>query len=169
MGKENEIVDLVDVSGQIMKKGIPRPEAEQHPGLYLQIVIAVIFDDAGKVLVQKRALTKRTCPGDLDHVCGAVESGETPEMATTRESLEETGLNVHDLKIVEQKLNSYGRFRYLLAGIANGEPNSYDTVEVEWVKFISPEELKAKNQSGELTFVGEFFEDMELALNARDK
>jgi len=165
MSKETEIVDLVDASGQIQKRGVPRVEVEKYTDLHLQIVIAVIFDYAGRILAQKRALTKSTCPGDIDHVCGAVKSGETPEMATARESLEETGLKVKNLKIVEQGVNSYNRYRYLLVGVANGEPNSYDPAEVEWVKFISPEELKVKSQSGEFTFVGEFFEDMELALN----
>jgi len=167
MIKEVELVDLVDASGKIQKKSVPRTEIEQNPDLHLQIVIAVIFDDDGRVLAQKRALTKSTCPGDVDHVCGAIMAGETPETATARESLEETGLRIHDLKIVEQGVNSYKRFRYLLAGVAEGEPNSLDPAEVEWVRFIPPEELKAKNQSGELTFVGEFFEDMELALKSR--
>lgn len=168
MTKETELVDLVNASGQIQLSGIPRTEIEHHPDLHLQIIIAVIFNDEGKVLAQRRALTKSTCPGDIDHVCGAIGSGETPETATTRESLEETGLKVKNLKVVEQGVNSYNRYRYLLVGVANGEPNSYDPAEVEWVKFISPEELKAKSLSGELTFVGEFFEDMELAWKSKE-
>ncbi|OGM26847.1 hypothetical protein A2627_05525 [Candidatus Woesebacteria bacterium RIFCSPHIGHO2_01_FULL_39_28] len=167
MSKEIELVDLVDASGQIKKKAIPRSEAEQHPNLHLQIVIAAIFDYAGQLLVQRRALTKSTCPGDIDLVCGAVVSGETPEKAAIRESLEETGIEPKNLKVVQSGVNSYSRFRYLLIGEADGESNSYDPVEVEWVKFMSPDELRAKNQSGELTFVGEFFEDMELAIDGK--
>jgi len=164
MSKEIELVDLVDASGQIKKKRVPRTDAGEFLNLHLQIAVAVVFDDEGRILCQRRALTKSTCPGDIDHVCGAIKSGETPEIAIKREGLEETGLEINRLKTVEQGVNSYNRFRYLLTGVANGEPNSYDLNEVEWVRFISIQDLISKRESGELTFVGEFFEDMKLAL-----
>jgi 8-oxo-dGTP pyrophosphatase MutT (NUDIX family) len=168
MGKEIELVDLVDASGQIQKRGVSRTKAEQDPSpdLHLQIAIAVVFDDLGRVLVQKRALTKKSCPGDLDHVCGAVKTGETPEEAAVREGFEETGLEIHCLRIVEQGLNSYHRFRHLLVGLARGEPKPSDPTEIEWVRFMYPQELRGKQKTGELTFVDEFFQDMELALGS---
>jgi len=162
-----ELVDLVDASGKIQKTEVPRNETEKYLDLHLQIAIAVAFNSEGKVLVQKRALTKSTCPGDLDHTCGALKSGETPMVAINREALEETGLVLSDLKVIDQRLNSYGRYRYLLVAKASGEPNGYDPEEVEWVRFILPEDLKNGKQSGELSFVGEFFEDMDLALRNR--
>ena len=122
MSNEIELVDLVDASGKIQKKGVARDEIERYPDLHLQIAIAVAFNSEGKVLVQRRALTKNTCPGDLDHTCGALKSGETPEAAIHREALEETGLTFYDLKMVDQNLNSYNRYRYLLVARADGEP-----------------------------------------------
>lgn len=168
MSNERELVDLVDANGEIKEIGVPRNEIDKRLGHYLQIVIAVVFDESGKVLVQKRALTKSTCPGDLDHTCGAIKSGETPEEATTREALEETGLKFEDLKIIGQKLNGYSRYRYLIVGKSNGEPNSYDPNEVEWVKFISIEDLKSGQKTGKYTFVDDFFEDLELVLGSRN-
>jgi hypothetical protein len=53
--------------------------------------------------------------------------------------------------------------------ISETSPNPAGEVnpaEVEWVRFIHPDELKTKLNSGEFTFVDEFFEDTELAISA---
>jgi len=165
MNKEVELVDLVDASGIIQKQRIPRSEVDSYPDLHLQIVIGVVLDKKGRMLVHKRAQTKRVNPGDIDHICGGVMSGETPEVAAAREAVEETGVKPLNLKIVSQGVNKYNRYRYLLLGESNDEPGGVDPAEVEWVRFIHPDELRMKLSSGELTFVDEFFEDTELAIS----
>ncbi len=94
-------------------------------------------------------------------------SGETPEAAVTREALEETGVKPLNLKIVAQGLNKYNRYRYLLLGESDDEPRKVDSAEVKWARFIHPDELRKGLNSGELTFVDEFFEDTELALQSK--
>lgn len=163
---QDELVDLVDVSGSIQKRNIPRSEVHIYPDLYLQIIIAVVFDKDGRVLVHKRARTKKVNPGDIDHICGGVMSGETPEQAAVRESTEETGVTPIDLRIVVKGVNKYNRFRYLLVGHSDDEPLSVNTSEVEWVAFMHPDILKVKQASGEFTFVDEFFQDTDVAIEA---
>jgi 8-oxo-dGTP pyrophosphatase MutT (NUDIX family) len=163
MNKKVELVDLVDSSGVIRKHKIPRTEVDLYPDLHMQIVIGVIFDKDGRMLVHKRAQTKKVNPGDIDHVCGGVMSDETPMDAVVRESMEETGVHPVNLKIAVQGVNKYNRFRYLLVGSADGDPGKADPDEVEWIQFIHPEELRQKRDSGEFTFVDEFFEDTLLA------
>lgn len=163
--KTSELVDLVDEDGQIQLRAVPLHEAKQHyaEGLYLQIAIAVIFDSFGRVLAHRRAQTKKSDKGKIDHACGVVSSGETPLETANREVAEETGVSTRNLKLVDQRINSYRRFRYLLVGEGAGKPEPIDLREVEWVKFLSPEDLRAKKASGEWEYVEEFFEDLELA------
>ena len=61
----------------------------QHEKVILVFAGGCIFDDEGRVLLQRRGDSgKWGFPG------GAVELGETPEMAAVRELKEETGLDV---------------------------------------------------------------------------
>lgn len=165
MNKKIELVDLVDRNGVVKKQGIPRPDINLYPELYLQIIIGVIFDDLGRILVHKRASMKKVYPGYIDHVCGAVISGETPMQAMIREAVEETGIKPENLEIVTKGVNIYDRYRYLIIGETNKKPGKTDTNEADWVSLIHPDELKDKQKSGEYKFVDEFFEDTKLAIN----
>lgn len=169
MKERVELVDLVDAYGVIQKQGIPRCDVNLYPNLHLQIVIGVIFNKEGRILVHKRAHKKEVNPGDIDHVCGGVMSGETSEEAFIRESLEETGVKPKNPRIVARGINKYNRYRYLLVGESNDKPGHINPTEVEWARFIHPDELRAKQNSGEFTFVNEFFEDTELATSVIDK
>ena len=167
MNKEIELVDLVDSSGNIQRRSIPRSETDLHPDLHLQIIIGIVFDEKGRILVQKRAQTKQVNPGDVDLVCGGILSGETPEEAFIRESQEETGVRPGSLMVIAKGVNKYNRYRYLVIGESNDEHIQADPNEVEWVQFIHPDELRQKYESGELTFVDEFFEDTNLAIQSK--
>ena len=158
-----ELVDLVDSKGLVIERSVPRNNVEDYPDLHLQIVICVIFDKDGKVLVHKRAGSKKVNPSCIDHVCGGIKSGETPVEAVKRESLEETTLVPSNLKLLRQGVNKYNRYCFLYVGEANGIPNETDSNEVEWVKFISIDELREKSISKEYSFVRDFFEDLEWA------
>lgn len=160
-----ELIDLVDSTGSIIHHGVLRDDAEQYDGLHMQIVIAVIFNGLGQVLVHKRAVTKRVNPGDIDHVCGGIRTGEVPEDAAMREANEETGVHLKGLQVVDERVNSYGRYRYLLLGSSDEQPSrDLDPHEVEWAAYYSIEELRAKAETGEFTFVDGFFEDIEQVL-----
>jgi len=59
-----------------------------HRRLLIPAVAAVIHDEAGRVLIQHRA------DGGVSLPAGAIEPGETPAEAVTREVFEETGLTI---------------------------------------------------------------------------
>ena len=66
-----------------------------HDFLMLPGVCAIIIDDAGRVL-----LNRRTDTGDWATIGGTVEPDEQPADATIREVLEETGVAVEIERIV---------------------------------------------------------------------
>lgn len=121
------------------------------------------------MLVHKRALDKKVNPGDIDHVCGGIHSNESVEQAALRETQEETGVEPSKLEVVLRGVNKYNRYRTLLTGESNNEPRAVDPSEVEWVRFLSLDELKTKKESGEFSFVDEFFEETSLAIQYREQ
>jgi len=158
-----ELVDLVDSSGQIKMVGIPRKDLKIPEGLYLQIVICVIFDKNGNVLVHQRSKKKSIDPGYIDHACGGIKTGESPIEAVKRESQEETTLVPQNLRLLRQGVNKYERYCYLFVGEADGEIGEIDKSEVEWVKFMSIGELRNAFNGKSLKFVHDFFDDLDMA------
>lgn len=158
----SELVDLVNRDGEIVRRAVERDDAEQYDGLHMQIVIAVITNGLGQVLVHERAKTKGVNPGDIDHVCGGILSGESPEAAAVREAKEEVGIEPKNLKVVREGVNPYGRYCYLLRGESDElPPAELDAAEVTWAAYYPIDELRTKNKSSELTFVDGFFDDIE--------
>ena len=104
-----EFVDLVDAAGRVVSRGVPRGDADTAAGVHLRIVIVVVCNLRGQVLVHRRAASKSVDPGRIDHVCGVVSSGETPDQAARREAREELGVTLDGLWDVEQGVNAYGR------------------------------------------------------------
>jgi len=99
----SELVDLVDRDGHIQKRAVPRGQVDQHEGLHMQIVIAVVFDSLGRMLVHRRA--KAPNVGAYDHICGAILASEPPETAAAREAFEETGVHPRNLRVVTHGVN----------------------------------------------------------------
>lgn len=167
ISKQSELVDLVDSSGVIQKRTVPRIEIDLYPELHLQIIIGVVFNSRDEILVQKRAMTKRVDPGCIDHICGGLVSGESPEKGVEREGREETGVILKNIRVVYKGVNKYNRYRYLLIGESDNLPGEPDPKEVEWVRYVGIEELQQKQKSRQYTFVDEFFEDTKKALESR--
>jgi 8-oxo-dGTP pyrophosphatase MutT (NUDIX family) len=66
-----------------------------HDPLWLSGVSGVVFDDAGRLLLTRRADTGRWAV-----VSGIIEPGEQPGVALAREITEETGVVVHVERLV---------------------------------------------------------------------
>lgn len=61
-----------------------------------------VLDDDGRVLVTRRALSKRTWPGVwTNSVCGHPAPDESFEDAVRRRASQELGLDVHDVTLVD--------------------------------------------------------------------
>lgn len=87
-----EIVDLYDnyrrPTGETIVRGTPVPK-----GSYRSVIHICVFNSAGELLIQQRTDDARSFANLWDvSVGGGVSSGETPQLAATREISEELGL-----------------------------------------------------------------------------
>ncbi len=64
--------------------------------------VALVISKGGRILVEKRKLTKSTDPGKIVIPGGHVEKGETLEQACKRELKEEFGLNCDEFIFIER-------------------------------------------------------------------
>jgi len=88
----DEIFPLVDEQGNVVGKATRK---ECHGGTFWlhPVVHLHLFNSAGQLFLQKRAMTKDTQPGKWDTAVGGhVDYGETVEEALKRESFEELGV-----------------------------------------------------------------------------
>jgi 8-oxo-dGTP pyrophosphatase MutT (NUDIX family) len=165
-----ELVDLVDAHGIARVFGVPRSEVKQHKeeflqdGLYQPIVIVVVIDHENRIVAQVRGKAKAEDGSDeVDLVCGVISAGELWQHAARREALEEIGVELTDLTIVDQRINDYQRHRTLAVARTDDQPKVVDEAEVARVLPLRLEELRELAQEG-TAFVGGFFSDVELAL-----
>jgi len=87
-----EVFDLVDEQGQVVGRA-PRALCHRTPSLLHRAAHVIVTDAAGRIYLQKRALTKDIQPGKWDtSVGGHVDGGEDFEAGARREMREELGL-----------------------------------------------------------------------------
>mmetsp|Transcript_83055 Transcript_83055/g.130645 ORF Transcript_83055/g.130645 Transcript_83055/m.130645 type:complete len:149 (-) Transcript_83055:62-508(-) len=104
---------------------------------------AFVFDERARVLLVKRSATSRTEPGTWARPGGAVEFGETNEQALRREFLEETGLRICDVELMDVTSNVTTKSHWVAIGYRaklevgctpadaeNREPDKHD--ELGW-------------------------------------
>lgn len=168
--KPDEMVDLVDKNGNVRMPGMRRIEVKRRKeellsqGLYQPIVIVVVFDGAGQIIAQVRGDAKADDDGGFfDHVCGVIASGETWQVAATREAAEEIGVELDGLRLIDRRVNPYGRYRTLASARAIGDPQVLNPAEVSRIFSVSPDDLYAMERQGG-SFVKGYFTDLELAL-----
>jgi 8-oxo-dGTP diphosphatase len=65
------------------------------------VVVSLVIEHKGHVLLVRRSASSDHAPGEWESVSGRVESGETPAGAARREALEETGLDVDVLDVLD--------------------------------------------------------------------
>ncbi len=91
--KNEEWFPIVNIEGKIIGKA-PRSICHNGKSLFLHPVVHLhLFNSAGELFLQKRALSKDIQPGKWDtSVGGHIEIGETVEKALVREAREELGI-----------------------------------------------------------------------------
>lgn len=101
------------------------------------------------ILFEVRSLTLRRQPGEICFPGGKIEPGEDPQTAAVRETAEELGLKVTDIKDVfplDYMVSAFGTIIYPFAGtIADSEQISPNAAEVGEV-FTVPLSFFKKNQ-----------------------
>ena len=99
--------------------------------------VALIVAEGGRVLVERRKLTKRTDPGKVAIPGGHVEEGESLAEACSRELSEELGLTCGDFKYVvtlphradQEKQNVH----YYSCEDWSGTPICKEAEEIFWI------------------------------------
>jgi len=88
-----EYWDLLDRDRRPL--GVTHPRGRQYPmprGSYHTVVMIITVDRDGRVLVTRRAPTKRMYPDCWEITCGSGLAGEDSRTAAARELMEETGI-----------------------------------------------------------------------------
>lgn len=105
------------------------------------IAAAVITQDGRVLLVQRRV-----AEGNLSwqFPAGEVETGETPEHAAVRETLEETALQVAVDQLLGERIhpNTGRRMVYVACQVVAGEVRVADVDELVAVEWVEPERLE---------------------------
>ena len=106
----DELIDILDENGNYTGKSCLKSEAHKkghfHPTVHIWL-----YTKDHKILLQKRALTKKVFPGLWDiSVAGHIGAGENIEKAAAREVLEEIGFtispkNLHKIGVRKHMVN----------------------------------------------------------------
>ena len=147
----SEYIDLYDVNRQLTGEVVERKS--HHPAdRYRLFVHVCIFDEKGRMLIQKRASTMTVRPSGWDFSAGgAVSAGETSQMAAERETYEEVGL---ELDLSEHRpvvsINFAGGF-FTIEVDSEGLEFTLQEDEVDAVKWADADEICAMMDEG--TFI----------------
>lgn len=137
-----EIWDVYDENGnrtgKTMERGIPTV------GAYMLCVHVYLYTPDGKFLVQKRASTKESHPGEWDVTGGAVLHNEESLAGAKRETFEEVGIDISDAKVQfvgrHKKKKSFADI-YFVEKDFDISDCVLQKEEVAEVRFVSGEEL----------------------------
>lgn len=97
-----ELLDVVDEENKLTGNIIDR-EIIHETGLWHREVAVIIVNEEGKMLLEKRAPTKKQSPNKWALCAGHIESGDIPENAIVREMKEEIGvdISINDLEFIK--------------------------------------------------------------------
>ena len=146
----DEVFDVVDENDRVIGQAT---RAEVHAKkLFHRAVHILVFDTAGRVLLQKRSMAKDTCPGLFSTSCaGHVDAGERYENAAARELREELGIDVPENFFRENvpllrlpPRAETGREHTAVYGIGNFSGTlSPNPAEIDSVKWAFPKDVDA--------------------------
>ncbi|MCI4624624.1 MAG: NUDIX domain-containing protein [Candidatus Magnetoovum sp. WYHC-5] len=146
----NEMLDVVDEMGKIVGRAL-RSTVHGDNSLLHCVVHVFVFDNEGRLLLQKRSMSKDVAPGKWDtSVGGHVDLGEAVEDALYRELKEELGITaikpvfmykyIHKNHYESELVHSY-RCKYVGAINFNKE-------EIDDVRYFSVDDIRNNLQKG---------------------
>lgn len=150
-----ELLDVLDPDGRVV--GSATRQEVHAKGLLHRAVHVLVVGSDGRLLLQKRAVSKASWPGRWDtSVGGHVGSGEAPIDSALRECREELGI-----EITVDDLEPLGRYLFDGASldpewvdswvVGHDGPFCPDPSEVESVRFFTASEVEQAIRSGETT------------------
>ncbi|MGW1277748.1 isopentenyl-diphosphate Delta-isomerase [Streptomyces tsukubensis] len=147
------MLELVDEHGTTIGTA-EKLAAHQPPGQLHRAFSVFLFDERGRLLIQRRALGKYHSPGVWSNTCcGHPYPGEAPFAAAARRTYEELGVSPSllaeagtvrynhpdpDSGLVEQEYN------HLFVGMVQG-PVAPDPEEIGETVFVTPAELAERH------------------------
>ncbi|MER7910368.1 MULTISPECIES: isopentenyl-diphosphate Delta-isomerase [unclassified Streptomyces] len=147
------MLELVDEDGRTIGTA-EKLAAHQAPGQLHRAFSVFLFDESGRLLLQRRALGKYHSPGVWSNTCcGHPYPGEAPFAAAARRTFEELGVSPSLLAeagtvrynhpdpasgLVEQEFN------HLFVGLVQSAPRP-DPEEIEDTAFVTPAELAERH------------------------
>ncbi len=167
-----ELVDVVDEDDQPVEVRSLRECFRL--GLLHRAVAVLLRDSRGRILLQKRSMSKLWCPGYWTLSAGGhVRAGESYEKAAKRELLEEMGVSC-DLTYVAKFLDKEERWGEvtesehisIFEGTYSGEIRA-DGVEVETSRYVTPRELLEMSRSPDPELTPDAIHAIEAYLGAR--
>jgi 8-oxo-dGTP diphosphatase len=92
---------------------------------------------------------------------GAVEEGESPEVAAVREVAEEVGLTVEPQRVLGRRVHPKTRREivYTACSVVDGEPAVLDEEEIAEVTWVKREEISARVPYGLFEPVQKYLDD----------
>jgi isopentenyldiphosphate isomerase/intracellular septation protein A len=158
--KGEEMLPLVDEEGKVLGAA-PRSRCHSGPGMLHPVVRLLVFDEEGRMYLQKRAADRLIQPGKWDAAVGGhVAAGEDLTAALSRELREELGVTSMALEAARVKPEPVMRFRWdteieselvFTFILRYSGPFAPDRSEVEEGRFWTGEQLRGATGKGLLT------------------
>jgi isopentenyl-diphosphate delta-isomerase type 1 len=163
----DEILEVVDKDGKVLGLA-KRSEIHGNPSLLHRVVHILVFDGKGRLLLQRRSMSKDVAPGKWDtSVGGHVDPGENILDAARREMKEELGVEECRLDYLYAYLFS-NRIESELVSTFFCEYNggfAFNKDEIEEIAFWDMK--KIKEQIGKNVFSGHLEKEISLYLKKK--
>jgi mutator protein MutT len=144
MDMQEEFLEVVNEHGDTIKT-LPRSVIHGNPLLMHRVVHALVFNEKGELLLQKRSMNKDVAPGKWDtSVGGHVNAGETINEALGREMEEELGITACDPEFLYTYIHSnpYETELVYTHSCINSDEISFNKEEIDEIRFWSIKEIK---------------------------
>ncbi|MBI4018296.1 MAG: NUDIX domain-containing protein [Candidatus Aenigmarchaeota archaeon] len=147
-----EYFDVVDERDNVVGKAT-REQCHSDNKLIHRDIHIIIVSARGKILLEKRTMSRDLYPGKWGDVGGHVRAGETYEEAAKRELKEELGIKapLEFLADMKKRVREESENIRLFSCASNG-PFSINEEEVEYAKFFDAEEINRMIRNNPGTF-----------------
>ena len=159
-GEADIQVEVVDTEGRVLGT-VGKLEAHVPPGILHRAFSLFLFDQQGRMLLQRRArakyhspllLTNATCSHPLpgEPVADAVERRAREELGASVSELEEVGIVIYQVTDERTGLAEY-EYNHVYAGYVDTESINLNPDEVDEIVYVTPEELAQRRASEPMT------------------